>query len=123
MSLDEARRDAIRRFGNAALTPERRVRRARDLTIFKLSGTLVPIMDTFSTRQAAKMLGIGVSTLSRYIAAGKVPAPRTVQLGGLIVHAWTEREIERARKLIPKIQNGRHLRYQKQREENGKKPL
>ena len=82
-------------------------------------------MDTFSTRQAAKMLGIGVSTLSRYIAAGKVPAPRTVQLGGLIVHAWTEREIERARKLIPKIQNGRHLRYQKQkqREEKGKKPL
>jgi excisionase family DNA binding protein len=80
-------------------------------------------MDTFSTRQAAKVLGIGLSTLSRYIAAGKIPAPRTVQLGGLTVHAWTEREIERARKLIPKIQNGRHLRYQKQRKEKGKKPL
>lgn len=78
-------------------------------------------MDTFSTRQAAKMLDIGLSTLSRYIAAGKVPAPRTVQLGRLTVHAWTEREIERVRKLIPKIQNGRHLRYQKQREQKSKK--
>lgn len=80
-------------------------------------------MDTFSTRQAAKMLGIGLSTLSRYISDGKVPAPRTVRLGGLTVHAWTEREIERARKLIPKIQNGRHLRYRKQRGEKSKKPL
>ena len=61
------------------------------------------------------MLGLDATTLSRYIAAKKVPAPKTVQLGGLRVHAWSEREIERVRKLLPKIKNGRKLRYKKER--------
>jgi predicted DNA-binding transcriptional regulator AlpA len=70
-------------------------------------------MLTFSTRQAAKKLGLDATTLSRYIAAKKVPAPKTVQLGGIRVHAWSERDIERVRKLLPKIKNGRKLRYKK----------
>jgi predicted DNA-binding transcriptional regulator AlpA len=70
-------------------------------------------MPTFSTRQAAKKLGLDATTLSRYIAAKKVPAPKTVQLGGIRVHAWSERDIERVRKLLPKIKNGRKLRYKK----------
>jgi predicted DNA-binding transcriptional regulator AlpA len=70
-------------------------------------------MLTFSTRQAAKKLGLDATTLSRYIAAKKVPAPKTVQLGGIRVHAWSERDIERVRKLLPKIRNGRKLRYKK----------
>jgi predicted DNA-binding transcriptional regulator AlpA len=69
----------------------------------------------FSTRQAAKKLGLDATTLSRYIAAKKVPAPKTVQLGGIGVHAWSERDIERVRKLLPKIKNGRKLRYKKRR--------
>jgi hypothetical protein len=43
----------------------------------------------------------------------KLPAPKTVKLGGLRVHAWSERDIERVRKLLPKIKNGRKLRYKK----------
>jgi predicted DNA-binding transcriptional regulator AlpA len=74
-------------------------------------------MLTFSTRQAAKKLGLDATTLSRYIAAKKVPAPKTVQLGGIRVHAWSERDIERVRRLLPKIKNGRKLRYKK----NGRK--
>jgi predicted DNA-binding transcriptional regulator AlpA len=70
-------------------------------------------MRTFSTRQAAKKLGLDATTLSRYIAAKKVPAPKIVQLGGIRVHAWSERDIERVRKLLPKIKNGRKLRYEK----------
>jgi predicted DNA-binding transcriptional regulator AlpA len=70
-------------------------------------------MLTFSTRQAAKKLGLDATTLSRYIAAKKVPAPKTVQLGGIRVHAWSERDIERVRRLLPKIKNGRKLRYKK----------
>jgi len=61
------------------------------------------------------MLGLDATTLSRYIAAKKVPAPKTVQLGGLRVHAWSEREIERVRKLLPKIKNGRKRRYKDSR--------
>lgn len=70
-------------------------------------------MLTFSTRQAAKKLGLDATTLSRYVAAKKVPAPKTVQLGGIYVHAWSERDIARVRTLLPKIKNGRKLRYKK----------
>ena len=72
-------------------------------------------MSTFSTREAAKQLGLDATTLSRYIAAKKVPAPRVVTTGGITVHLWTEQDIERVRNLLPKIKNGRKLRYKKQR--------
>jgi len=72
----------------------------------------------FSTRQAARKLGIDPTTLSRYVAAGKVPAPRLIQAEGMGVHGWTEQEIEHVRQLLPKLANGRKTRYQKQ----GKKP-
>ena len=71
-------------------------------------------MKTFSTRQAAHKLGIDPMTLSRYIAVGKVPAPKIVEVGSVRLHAWTEEEIENVRKLLPKIANGRKTRYQKQ---------
>ncbi len=69
----------------------------------------------FSTTQVARKFGIAPKTLSRYIAAGKVPAPKVVQVGGLRAHAWTEAEIENLSKLLPKIANGRKTRYQKLR--------
>lgn len=72
-------------------------------------------MATFSTRDAAKQLGLDATTLSRYIATKKVPAPNTVTTGGITVHLWTRRDIERVRKLLPKIKNGRKLRYKKPR--------
>jgi hypothetical protein len=71
-------------------------------------------MSTFSTRNAAKQLGLDATTLSRYIAAKKVPAPKVVTTGGITVHLWTRQDIERVRKLLPKIKNGRKLRYRKQ---------
>jgi excisionase family DNA binding protein len=69
----------------------------------------------FSTQQAAKQLGIGVTTLDRYIAAKKVPAPRATKIGNWNVRAWTVADIERVRALLPKIANGRKTRYQKLR--------
>jgi predicted DNA-binding transcriptional regulator AlpA len=70
-------------------------------------------MALHSTRQAAKMLGIAVSSLSRYISEGKIPAPKTVEIGDLSVHSWSEGDIERVRKLLPKIANGRRTRHKK----------
>jgi predicted DNA-binding transcriptional regulator AlpA len=67
----------------------------------------------FSTREAAKKLGLGFKTLSRYIAVGKVPAPTILRVGSASLHAWTDEEIEHARQLLPKIANGRKTRYQK----------
>jgi hypothetical protein len=36
-------------------------------------------------------------------------------MGGIKVHAWTASDIERTRKLLPKIANGRKTRYQKKK--------
>ncbi|MBZ5508535.1 MAG: hypothetical protein LAO78_24010 [Acidobacteriia bacterium] len=77
-------------------------------------------MKTFSTREAAKKLGLHPTTLADYIAAGKVPTPTVLQVGTASLHAWTEEEIEHVRKLLPKIANGRKTRYKKLREEKQK---
>ena len=71
-------------------------------------------MTTFSTRQAAKKLGIDMSTLLRHIKLGKVQAPKSATSGGMTSHFWTEDEIEHLRKLLPKIANGRKTRHKKQ---------
>ena len=70
-------------------------------------------MKTYSTREAAKNLGIAMSTLLRHIALGKVRAPKSATSGGMTIHFWTEEEIEHIRKLLPKIANGRKTRYKK----------
>jgi len=71
----------------------------------------------FSTRQAAKKLGLTHATLSRYISAGKVPPPRAATSGGMTIHFWAVADIQRVRKLLPKIANGRKTRYQKKKQE------
>jgi predicted DNA-binding transcriptional regulator AlpA len=76
----------------------------------------------FSTRQAAKKLGIGHTTLAHYLEVGKIPAPESVILGERPTHLWTEEDIERARELLPKIANGRKTRYQKLREKQKPQP-
>jgi excisionase family DNA binding protein len=71
-------------------------------------------MATFSTREAAKMLGLDAATLSRYITSGKIPAPKSFQVGKVRLHSWTERDVERVRAILPKIKNGRTTRHKKQ---------
>jgi predicted DNA-binding transcriptional regulator AlpA len=78
-------------------------------------------MSNYSTYQAAKRLGIAVTSLDRYIAAKKVPAPTPTKIGRWNVRAWTEEDIERVRVLLPKIANGRKTRYQKQRKKPTKR--
>ena len=72
-------------------------------------------MANFSTRQAAKMLGISHSALARYIEVGKVPAPQSITSGGTTVHIWSEKEIEHVREILPRIANGRKTRYSRQK--------
>jgi predicted DNA-binding transcriptional regulator AlpA len=73
-------------------------------------------MTEFSTRQAAKRLGLSHAALVRYIAAGKIPTPKSIHFGKFRAHLWTEAEIEHVRQLLPKIANGRKTRHQKLRE-------
>jgi hypothetical protein len=80
-------------------------------------------MKTYSTREAAKKVGITGVALGRYIKLGKVSPPRqTVDVAGKSIHAWTDAEIEHVRKLLPKIANGRKTRYQKLREKQKPQP-
>jgi DNA-binding transcriptional MerR regulator len=76
---------------------------------------------TYSSNQAAKKLGLPVSTLSTYIGAGKIKPPKSVTTGGITVYLWTDADIERIRKLLPKIANGRKTRWQKQKKQTKKK--
>lgn len=72
-------------------------------------------MAKYSTREAAKKLGLSLMTIQRYIAAGKIPAPPIESLGGGKFRTWSQEDIDRVRKLLPKIANGRKTRYQKQK--------
>ena len=70
-------------------------------------------MDGYSTREAAKKLGIGFSTLTQYIAEKHIPLPPVTRVGGVRVRLWKDADIEELRKLLPKIKNGRKTRYSK----------
>jgi excisionase family DNA binding protein len=73
-------------------------------------------MSQYSTREAAKRLGIHLVTLQNYIAEGKVQAPAVTRVGGVHVRLWTDADIKRVRKTLPKVANGRKTRWQKLRE-------
>jgi hypothetical protein len=64
-----------------------------------------------STRAAAKKLGRTIGTIQRLIAAGRIPAPRVVEvetgLGKMKVRLWSDRDIERARKALAGVKPGR----------------
>ena len=79
-------------------------------------------MVTHSSRQAARKLGLPVSTLSKYIVQKKIPIPKSVTTGEITVYLWTDADIEHVRKLLPKIANGRKTRYQKLREKQKAPP-
>jgi predicted DNA-binding transcriptional regulator AlpA len=58
-------------------------------------------MKTHSSREVAKKLGISLMTLQRYIADGNwIKAPKIRQLGNVKVRIWSDRDVERARKLM-----------------------
>lgn len=72
-------------------------------------------MKGLSTRDAAKKLGLSFTSLNRYIAAKKIPLPLLVRVGGVRVRLWSGKDIAKVRALLPKIRNGRKLRYKKAR--------
>ena len=67
-------------------------------------------MSGVSTREAARKLGISLISLQRYIAAKKITAPKLQELGSVRVRVWTEKDINRVRKELPGIKNGRSKR-------------
>lgn len=72
------------------------------------------VMANYSTRQAAKQLGVSHATLARYVESGKISKPQMVTTGITTTHIWSDVDIERVRQLLPKITNGRKTRWKKQ---------
>lgn len=70
-------------------------------------------MNGLSSRDAARKLGLSFTSLNRYIAAKKIPFPPLVRVGGVRVRIWNGKDIARVRALLPKLKNGRKLRYKK----------
>ena len=54
----------------------------------------------YSTNEAARKAGVGFATLNRWIAQGKVKAPKVQRLGGIGVRIrlWTTADIRRLEK-------------------------
>jgi len=77
-------------------------------------------MQMYSTRQTAKKLGVHYTTFHRYIAAKKIPLPPLTSVGGVRIRLWSDADVEKVRKLLTKIQNGRRTRHQKQRKQTKK---
>jgi excisionase family DNA binding protein len=76
-----------------------------DLRIF--TSAISAFVGTCSSREAAKILGISLMTLQRHIAAKKISAPSVQHFGGNQFRLWTARDVERVRKQLLKIKNGR----------------
>jgi hypothetical protein len=80
------------------------------LTTLTLSDINICQMSSVSTGGAARKLGISLISLQRYIAAKKITAPKLQRIGGVRVRLWTNRDINRVRKELPGIKNGRSKR-------------
>jgi excisionase family DNA binding protein len=50
---------------------------------------------TYTTDQAAKKIGVSRQTLYTWIDAGKIEAPKQIQLGKRSMRFWTKADIER----------------------------
>jgi predicted DNA-binding transcriptional regulator AlpA len=72
-------------------------------------------MKTYSTLKVAQILRVSRMSLQRYIAAGKVSAPKSHRIGGMLVRPWTMADVNRVRKELPGIKNGRTMKAKKRK--------
>ena len=63
--------------------------------------------ELFSTREAAKKLGVSLLTLQRHVSAKTVEVPPLQKVGGVSVRLWKNRDIGKARKVLAGIKPGR----------------
>jgi hypothetical protein len=65
------------------------------------------VKQAFSTREAAEKLGVTILTLQRHVSAKTVDAPPLQKVGGVKVRLWSNRDVEKARKILAGIRPGR----------------
>jgi hypothetical protein len=67
-------------------------------------------MKRYSNREAAAQLDMSLMTLHRYVRARKIPVPKILSDLDAYYHPWTQTDIERVRKRLPSVTNGRKLK-------------
>ena len=73
------------------------------------------IMKTYSTIQAAKLLGIASGTFHRWIRENRIEAPPAETLGGMQVRLWNDADIAKVRKYKAEHYWGKGGRKKRQR--------
>jgi excisionase family DNA binding protein len=61
---------------------------------------------TYTTGEAASEIGVSRQTLQSWIAGGKVPVPKAIEMGHVTVRLWTKADIEKARKFRGALKPG-----------------
>ena len=72
-------------------------------------------MTSYSTREAAKLLGVSMATINRYIVASTIPVPPLTRVGGVTVRLWSDKDIAKARAIVDKFTDGRRTRHRKEK--------
>jgi excisionase family DNA binding protein len=60
----------------------------------------------YSTRVAAKQIGVSRQTLQAWIAAGKIAAPELIGIANAGIRLWTKADVEKARKFKGRLKPG-----------------
>jgi DNA-binding transcriptional MerR regulator len=53
---------------------------------------------TYSTGEVAKLIDVHRVTLQQWLISGKLKEPRRINMSGVSVRVWSERDLARARK-------------------------
>jgi predicted site-specific integrase-resolvase len=68
-------------------------------------------MASYSTREAANLLGVSMATINRYIVAETIPVPPLTRVGGVTVRLWSDKDITKAKAILTKFTDGRRTRH------------
>jgi hypothetical protein len=60
----------------------------------------------YSTREAAKKLGVTILTLQRHVKAETIDVPPLQKVGGVSVRLWSDRDVEKVRKFLAGLKPG-----------------
>jgi excisionase family DNA binding protein len=70
-------------------------------------------MASYSTREAANLLGVSMATINRYIVAGTIPVPPLTRVGGVTVRLWSAKHLNKAKKVLATFTDGRRTRHRR----------
>jgi excisionase family DNA binding protein len=71
------------------------------------------VRKTYSTSDAAKLIGVSRQTLQTWIDRKSIATPRLEKVGRMSIRLWTGADIEKARKFKGTLKPGRKVKGKK----------